>query len=126
MAEEHAHAEEHSEKHYIRIYWILVALLIVSILGPELEIQTLTLVTAFGVALVKAYLVAKNFMHVNVQPQYVTYLLTTALVFMLLFFAGTAPDVMRWEGTHWSKPNAAASQLPPGGVHHGGHGGAHH
>ena len=26
------------------------------------------------------------------------------LVFMLLFFAGTAPDVMKWDGANWHKP----------------------
>ncbi len=100
---EHAHAD-HSEKHYIRVYLILLVLLIVSILGPELEIQILTLVTAFGIAFVKAWMVIKNFMHLTVQPKYVTYILTTCLVFMLLFFAGTAPDVMRWDGANWHKP----------------------
>ena len=25
------------------------------------------------------------------------------VVFMLLFFAGTAPDVMKWEGDNWVK-----------------------
>lgn len=100
---DHAHGG-HSEKHYIQIYFVLLVLLIVSILGPELEIQVVTLVTAFGIAFWKAWLVIKNFMHLNVQPTFVTYLLTTALVFMLLFFAGTAPDVMRWEGAGWNKP----------------------
>ncbi|MAE96995.1 MAG: caa(3)-type oxidase subunit IV [Deltaproteobacteria bacterium] len=114
---DHAH-EEHSEQHYIRIWAILLALLVVSILGPMLEIQAVTLVTAFGIALVKAYLVVKHFMHLNVQPQYVTYLLATALVFMLLLFAGTAPDVMKWEGQHWSKPANERPASDAGGSHH--------
>jgi hypothetical protein len=49
-------------------------------------------------------MVIKNFLHLTVQPKYVTYFLTTCLVFMLLFFAGTAPDVMRAEGDNWVKP----------------------
>ena len=100
---DHAHAD-HSEKHYIQIWFILLILLVVSVVGPMLEIQIVTLLTAFGIALVKAYLVVKHFMHLNLQPQFVTYLLTTALVFMLLFFAGTAPDVMKWDGSNWHKP----------------------
>ena len=43
-------------------------------------------------------------MHLNVQPAYVTYALTTCLVFMLLFFAGVAPDVMKKDGDNWVKP----------------------
>jgi hypothetical protein len=68
------------------------------------------LITAFGIAVYKAWLVAKHFMHVTVQPRYVIYMLSTALVFMLLFYAGTAPDVMEHEGAHWAKVNPDAGQ----------------
>ena len=67
-------------------------------------IRTVTLITAFGIAVVKAYLVAKNFMHIDHAARYVPYLVVTCLVFMLLFFAGAAPDVMRPEGMNWVKP----------------------
>ena len=94
-------AEHHVN--YWKIWAILVGLLVVSVLGPMLEVQVLTLITAFGIALVKAYLVAKNFMHINVEPKYVTYMLVTSLLFMLLFFAGVAPDVMKDSGSGWEK-----------------------
>ena len=81
----------------------LLALLVVSVLGPMIGIKIVTLITAFGIAVVKAYLVAKNFMHLNVQPRYVVYILGTALVFMLLFYAGTAGDVMKHAGDNWHK-----------------------
>ncbi len=114
---EHAEHGAHSESHYIKIWAILLVLLVVSVLGPMLEIQIVTLLTAFGIAIWKAYLVVKNFMHLNVQPQYVTYLLATALVFMLLLFAGTAPDVMKHEGDQWIKPHVE-QPAPDGGAHH--------
>jgi caa(3)-type oxidase subunit IV len=95
---------DHGSQHYVKIWGILLVLLVISIFGPFLEIPAVTLITAFGIALVKAYLVAKNFMHLNVQPGYVGYLLSTCLVFMLLFFAGTAPDVMKKDGYQWHKP----------------------
>lgn len=102
---EHA---EHAHPNYWKIYWILLVLLAVSIIGPEIgrqvDLPALTLFTAFGIAIVKAYLVAKNFMHVNVEPKFVTYMLTTCLVFMLLFFAAVAPDVMKDVGSNWTKP----------------------
>jgi caa(3)-type oxidase subunit IV len=106
-------AGSHPESFYIRIWGILLVLLAVSVIGPMFGHPLLTLVTAFGIAVVKAYLVAKNFMHIDHAKRYVTYLMATALVFMLLFFAGTAPDVMKHEGTNWQKPawikaNAAA------------------
>ncbi len=115
---DHAHAEHadpgahgaHSESHYLRIWAILLVLLLISFAGPYLGIRAVTLITAFGIAVYKAYLVAKHFMHVNVQPRFVAYLLSTCLVFMLLFYAGAAPDVMEHEGANWVKPNPQAGQ----------------
>jgi caa(3)-type oxidase subunit IV len=105
-----AHAEHHDDSFYIKIWAILLGLLIVSFVGPMAEIQWLTLLTAFGIALVKAYLVAVNFMHVNLTPRFVIYTVATTLVFMLLFFAGAAPDVMKSSGTNWEKPSWIAAQ----------------
>jgi len=109
---------EHAEHHvnYVKVWVILLCLLVVSILGPMIGIQAITLITAFGIAIVKAYLVAKNFMHLNIEPRYAVYLLTTVLVFMLLFFAGTAPDVMKHEGTNWVKPAIHVEAQAP--AHH--------
>ena len=104
MSDHAAHADDHPPVNYIRIWQILLALLVVSVMGPFLGIKIVTLITAFGIAVVKAYLVAKNFMHLNLQPRYVLYILGTTLVFMLLFFAGTAPDVMKHAGDNWQKP----------------------
>ncbi len=99
-------SEEHHTHHpnYTKVYLALVALLAVSVIGPMFGIRVVTLITAFGIAIVKAYLVAKNFMHLNIEPRFAVYLLCTVLVFMLLFFAGSAPDVMKHEGTNWVKP----------------------
>ncbi len=99
------HATEHTHVNYVKIWAILVVLLGVSVVGPMFGIKAVTLITAFGIAVVKAYLVAKNFMHINVEKPFVAYIVVTALVFMLLFFAGTAPDVMKKFGTNWEKPS---------------------
>ena len=110
-----AHADHAPASHYWKIYWTLLVLLIISFLGPFLEIRVVTLITAFGIAVVKAYLVAKNFMHVNVQPRFVWYILGTVLVFMFLFYAGTAPDVMKAHGDNWEKLVVAEEHAP---AHH--------
>ncbi len=110
---------EHAHPNYFKVWAILCALLLVSITGPMLGIKAVTLITAFGIAIVKAYMVAKHFMHLNIERRYVSYLLGTVLVFMLLFFAGVAPDVMKAEGTHWTKPTwlaGTAHAEPP--AHH--------
>ncbi len=118
------HAEHTHHPNYVKIWAILLALLVVSVLGPMVGIKIVTLLTAFGIAIVKAYLVARNFMHINIAAKYVTYLVMTALLFMFLFFAGTAPDVMKPEGRNWAKPTWLDQTAHPEPA--GGHGEAQH
>jgi caa(3)-type oxidase subunit IV len=99
-------AHAHPGMSYEKTFVTLLVLLGISIIGPEIGIKWLTLVTAFGIAVVKAYLVASNFMHLNVEKRYVAYLLLTALALMTLFYAGVAPDVMNHRGRGWE--NVAA------------------
>ncbi len=89
---------------YVKIWAVLVILLAISVAGPFFGVRIVTLITAFGVAIVKAYIVARNFMHLNIEKRYVVYLLSTAIAFMLLLFSAVAPDVMKHEGTGWIKP----------------------
>jgi caa(3)-type oxidase subunit IV len=109
-------ATAHEHPNYVKIWAILLVLLAISVAGPFLEIPVVTLITAFGIAIVKAYMVAKNFMHLNIERQYVVYLILTMLVFVLLFFAGTAPDVMKWDGDNWVKPKV--EQASSHATHH--------
>lgn len=102
------HDEHHGPEHYIQIWAVLLVLLAVSIIGPMFEIPWLTLITAFGIAVVKAGLVMKHFMHLNTEPKFILYMLATMLVFMFLFVAGTAPDVLRHEGHRWENEAARA------------------
>lgn len=132
-ADNHAHGPSF----YWKIYWTLLALFSVSVAGPfvgeALNSKAITLFTAFGIAFVKAYLVAANFMHLNVEKKYVTYLLLTAVAFMALFYAGVSPDVMNHRGRQWENVAAqrevdramtAAKAAEAGGGHgHGEHGG---
>ena len=97
------------------------------------EIRVLTLLTAFGIAIVKAYLVVVNFMHLNIEKRYISYLLATMLMLMLLFFAGVAPDVMKHKGQNWQNVAAEAevdraleAEAAAQGEHAGEHSGAGH
>src|SRR3990172_10747752 len=100
----HAGHEVHAHPNYGKVYALLLALLCVSVIGPMFGMKVVTIMTAFGVAAYKAYLVAKNLMHINVEKPFISYLVLTVVVFVLLFFAGTSPDVMKAEGTGWVKP----------------------
>jgi caa(3)-type oxidase subunit IV len=129
-----AHEAEHLRR-YTKIYLTLVALFLVSWAGPFIgglvHSKSLVLVTAFGIALVKAHLVCANFMHLNVEKKYIVYLLTAALGFMFLFYAGVSPDVMEHHGRNWE--NVAAQQevaralkAAAAGSEHAEHGSAEH
>jgi caa(3)-type oxidase subunit IV len=122
---EHSEARGHHDINYVRIWAILLGLLVVSVIGPMFGIQAVTLITAFGIACVKAYLVAKNFMHINMTKRFVPYLVATGLVFMLLFFAGVSPDVMKDEGAGWEKPSWKAAAAAWEASDHGGDGDHH-
>ena len=132
-----AHDQHHSEgsdghhvhppSYYVKIWAVLCALLVVSVVGPMFEIRLLTLLTAFGIAIWKAYLVAKNFMHLGIERRYVTYLLVASLALMALFYAGVAPDVMKHEGQQWEnvatkqeieRAQKAISEAAKSGGHH--------
>jgi caa(3)-type oxidase subunit IV len=105
---EHGHGDAGGHVHhpnYVKIWAILLVLLVISVVGPFFGIKIVTLLTAFGIAIVKAYLVVKNFMHIDIAAKYVTYFVVTALVFMFLLFAGAAPDVMKPQGRNWTKPS---------------------
>lgn len=109
---------------YVKIWGILLALLIVSVLGPMLEIRVVTLITAFGIAVVKAYLVVRYFMHIGVEKRYVGYLLVTMIALMLLMVGGVSPDVMKHDGARWEN-TAAKAAVARGEAAQAGHGEAH-
>lgn len=96
-----AHGQSHGQSHYVKVWAILTALLIVSVCGPIVGIRSVTLLMAFGVAVVKAVMVAAEFMHLKVEKKYISYLLLTMLLLMTIFFYGVAPDVMKGGGQNW-------------------------
>jgi len=55
----------------------------------------------FGIAIVKAYLVAANFMHLKFEKKFIWYLLILSICLLGVFFFGVAPDVMMTDGDQW-------------------------
>ena len=94
-------SEAHAHPNYIKIWYWLLVLLAVSVAGPMLEIPALTIITAFGIATVKAYLVAANFMHLKFEKRIIWFLLILSICLLGVFFFGTAPDLMMTEGDQW-------------------------
>lgn len=115
--EQHGHdADGHDGGHHVNYFGIYIALLVlflISVAGPEVGEATglrwITLITAFGIALVKAQLVISNFMHLKWEKRLMKWVLTTSVVLMFLMVAGVAPDVMNHEGNNWENLAAQAA-----------------
>ena len=91
----------HAHPNYVKIWIWLVILLIISTVGPMLEIPVITLITAFGIAVVKAYMVAANFMHLKFEKHIIWFLMIMSLILLGVFFFGVAPDIMQTKGDQW-------------------------
>ncbi len=101
---DHPHAAAaHPHPNYVKIWAILCVLLVVSVTGPMLHIRVVTLVAAFGIAVVKAYMVAKNFMHLNVEKPIVHYIMGIGVALMVLMYGALAADVQKESGQNWKK-----------------------
>ena len=111
-----AHAA-HGHANYVKIYFILLGLFVVSVLGPTLGIKWLTLITAFGIAIVKATMVAGYFMHLNIEKRYIWYMLFVMLGFLLVFFAGVSPDVLKSHGQNWTQVEEIQAPKAPAPHH---------
>ena len=94
-------SETHVHPNYVKIWYWLLVLLAISVAGPMLEVPAITLITAFGIAIIKSFLVAANFMHLKFEKKIIWLLLIMSLFLLGVFFFGTAPDVMMTEGDQW-------------------------
>ena len=93
---------EHHHVNYSKIYYALLVLFIISWLGPEMTHNKIfILLLAFGIALIKAIIVAGYFMHLAYEKKYMWYAFITALGLLFLFVAAVAPDIMKDHGQNW-------------------------
>jgi len=108
--------EHHGGSHHVNyfgIYVLLVVLFLISVAGPEIGeftgLRWITLVTAFGIAIVKARLVIDNFMHLKWEKRIMKSMLITSLLLMALMVAGISSDVLNHEGRNWENLAAKAA-----------------
>jgi caa(3)-type oxidase subunit IV len=79
---------------YVAIWAVLVAALVVSLLLGGVNFPTVTVVLIFSVAALKAYMVMAYFMHIKGAPIFVTVILATGAVCLVLLLLGTLIDVV--------------------------------
>ena len=94
-------SEVHEHPNYVKIWYWLLVLLAISIAGPMFEIPVLTLITAFGIAVVKSFLVAAYFMHLKFEKKIIWFLLILSICLLGVFFFGVGSDIMMEEGEQW-------------------------
>jgi caa(3)-type oxidase subunit IV len=110
-SETHDHSHSNKQSYYVKIWAILLVLLLISIVGPFAEIRILTLLTAFGVAVIKAIMVASEFMHLRFEKRFLTYMLLTMLLLMGVLYFGVAPDVGTGGGQNWVRKPIATEAI---------------
>ncbi|MCB0420437.1 MAG: cytochrome C oxidase subunit IV family protein [Bdellovibrionales bacterium] len=103
---------DHGPGFYVKTWGILLVLFAISVIGPIAEIRWLTLITAFGVAVVKAYFVAARFMHLDIEKRYINYMFATMLLMMLLFWGGIVADIGAHRGSNWVRIAPSQVQAP--------------
>lgn len=94
-------AAEHEAAHrvpYVRIYWVLVAALVASLLLAFLEHHLLAASLIFAVAIVKAALVAGYYMHLKFEPRYVVLVVVGGIVCLFILFGGLLLDIVHVYG----------------------------
>ena len=94
-------SEAHDHPNYLIIWYWRLILLAISVAGPMLEIPWITVLTAFGIALIKTFMVAANFMHLKFEKKIIWYLLIIAIIFLGIFYFGVAADIMNSSGQQW-------------------------
>jgi len=109
---------------YKKIYIALLVLLAISIIGPTIGIPWLTLITAFGIAIVKATLVVQNFMHLKWEQKIMKWVLLSSVVAVALFWAAVEQDIKSHRGANWVNDAAIEAtrrgiQPPHGAPVHG-------
>ena len=83
---------------YARIYWILVAALVVSLFLAFLEHHLLAASLIFAVAIVKAALVAGYYMHLKFEPRSVVLVVISGIVCLFILFGGLVLDIVHVYG----------------------------
>lgn len=84
----------HGHPNYLATWLALVVLLLVSLAAAGLGHRTLALVLILGTAVVKAALVAGNFMHLRWEPRAVWAISLFALLCLIFLALGVAPDIV--------------------------------
>ena len=91
-----------SVRQYFVLWLVLLALLAAGVLFAYVDIPVLANVLVFAVAIAKAILVLRNYMHLRWEPRFIALALLGALSCVLILFLLTFPDMVLRDG--WDRP----------------------
>ena len=84
-------SDSHS-RHYLMIWIGLLALVLVSVAAASILPKVQALVLIFAVAIVKALLVVRNYMHLKNERAIIYALVLVPLAFVIILFFALFPD----------------------------------
>jgi caa(3)-type oxidase subunit IV len=84
-------SDSHS-RHYLMIWIWLLALVVLSVAAAAILPKTQALVLIFAVAIVKALLVARNYMHLKNERAIIYALVLVPLAFIIILLFALFPD----------------------------------
>ncbi len=85
--------DNHTGVGYHTIFYVLLAALALSLLLGHVSTGFWSQATIYVIALMKAYLVATYFMHVNVEPRFIKVLIVGLVLVLAALLIGVFPDV---------------------------------
>ncbi len=88
------HEAEHPHPNYVAIWTVRVVLLVLGIAVGFVGQPVLGAVLVFGVATIKAFLVAANYMHLKFEPLFVRVILLGGIACVLIALIGLIPDIV--------------------------------
>lgn len=96
MSENHSteEIEYHGHPNYFLIYAVLVGFLLISLVADWIPNHTVAVYMIFLTAIIKAYLVIANFMHLKYEPYVVAMIFAGGVCMGIFFFLGVYPDTV--------------------------------
>ena len=79
-------------RHYLNVWFWLMALVLVSVAAASLLPKLQAMVLIFTVAIIKALMVARNYMHLKNEKALFYALALVPLAFIIIFLFGLFPD----------------------------------
>lgn len=79
---------------YFQLWGILLGLLTLSVISVWLGHGVLSTLIVYGVAVIKAWIVLRDYMHLKLEPGFITVLLFGALSAVVVLFVLVYPDVV--------------------------------